>query len=70
MHRSSVVDETNCVFGDDSCQLPGGLANEIEARDASRLDEGTDIAAEAIAQRFGRSAVDGKVQALIVAIEC
>jgi SAM-dependent methyltransferase len=45
------------------------LRNEIEARDASRLGEATDIAAEAIAQRFGRGTVDGKIQAHIVAIE-
>jgi hypothetical protein len=44
------------------------LRNEIEARDASRLGEATDIAAEAIAQRFGRGAVDGKIQAHIVTI--
>ena len=45
------------------------LRTEIEARDASRLGEATDIAAEAIAQRFGREAVDGKIQAHIVTIE-
>jgi SAM-dependent methyltransferase len=45
------------------------LRNEIEARDASRLGEATDIAAEAIAQRFGRGAVDGKIQAHIVTVE-
>ena len=45
------------------------LRNEIEARDASRLGEATDIAAEAIAQRFGRGAVDGKIQAHIIIIE-
>ena len=45
------------------------LRNEIEARDAARLGEATDIAAEAIAQRFGRGAVDGKIQAHIVTIE-
>lgn len=45
------------------------LRNEIEARDASRLGEVTDIAAEAIAQRFGQGAVDGKVQAHVVTIE-
>lgn len=45
------------------------LRNEIEARDASRLGEATDIAAEAIAQRFGRGAVDGKIQAHIISIE-
>lgn len=45
------------------------LRNEIEARDASRLEEATDIAAEAIAKRFGQGAVDGKIQAHIVTIE-
>ena len=45
------------------------LRNEIEARDASRLGEATDVAAEAIARRFGRGAVDGKIQAHIVTIE-
>ena len=45
------------------------LRNEIEARDASRLSEATDLATEAIARRFGMAAVDGKIQALIVTIE-
>lgn len=45
------------------------LRNEIEARDASRLGEATDVAAVAIAQRFGRGVVDGKIQAHIVTIE-
>ena len=45
------------------------LRNEIEARDASRLGEATDVAAEAVARRFGRGAVDGKIQAHIVIIE-
>jgi SAM-dependent methyltransferase len=45
------------------------LRNEIEARDASRLGEATDMAAEAIAQKFGRDAVDGKIQAHIVTVE-
>jgi SAM-dependent methyltransferase len=45
------------------------LRNEIETRDASRLGEATDIAAEAIAKRFGRGAVDGKIQAHLVTIE-
>ena len=45
------------------------LRNEIEARDASRLDEATDVAAEAIAQRFGHATVDGKIQAFIISIE-
>ena len=45
------------------------LRNEIEARGSSRLGEATDIAAEAIARRFGRGAVDGKIQAHVVTIE-
>jgi SAM-dependent methyltransferase len=45
------------------------LRNEIEIRDAARLGEATDVAAEAIAKRFGRGAVDGKIQAHIVTIE-
>ena len=45
------------------------LRNEIEARDASRLGEATDIASDEIAKRFGRGAVDGKIQAHVVAVE-
>ena len=45
------------------------LRNEIEARNASLLGEATDIAAEAVAQRFGRGAVDAKIQAHIVTID-
>ena len=45
------------------------LRNEIEARDPARLGEATDAAAEAIAERFGRDGVDGKIQAHIVTIE-
>ena len=45
------------------------LRNEIESRDAARLGEATDIAAEAIGKRFGRGPVDGKIQAHIVTIE-
>jgi ubiquinone/menaquinone biosynthesis C-methylase UbiE len=45
------------------------LRNEIEAREASRLGEATDIAANAIAERFGLQAVDGKIQAHVVSIE-
>lgn len=44
------------------------LRNEIEARAASRLGETTDAVAEAIAGRFGRGDVDGKIQAHVVAI--
>ncbi len=42
------------------------LRNEI---DAARLDEATEAAAETIARRFGRGAVDGKIQAHIVTAE-
>ena len=45
------------------------LRNEIEARDASRLGEATDLAADAIAQRFGPGIVDGKIQGHVIAIE-
>ena len=45
------------------------LRNEIEARDASRLGEAPEIAAEAIGKQFGRGAVDGKIQAHIVTVE-
>jgi SAM-dependent methyltransferase len=45
------------------------LRSEIEARDAARLGEATDVAAEAIAQRFGRGSVDGKIQAYVVTVE-
>jgi SAM-dependent methyltransferase len=45
------------------------LRSEIEARDAARLGEATEIAAQAIAERFGRNAVDGKIQAHVVTIE-
>jgi len=45
------------------------LRNEIEARDAARLGEATDSVAEALAQRFGREAVEGKLQAHIISIE-
>jgi SAM-dependent methyltransferase len=44
------------------------LRNEIEARDNARLGDATDTAAEAIAARFGRGAVDGKIQAHVVAV--
>ena len=45
------------------------MRNEIEARDASRLGEATEVAADAIAQRFGRGPVDGKIQAHVVTVE-
>lgn len=42
------------------------LRNEIEARDTSRLAEATDVAARAIAERFGAGAVEGKIQAHVI----
>jgi SAM-dependent methyltransferase len=45
------------------------LRNEIEARDASRLETATDVAARAIARRFGDGAVEGRIRAHVVSIE-
>lgn len=45
------------------------LRNEIEARDPCRLEEATDIATAAIAQRFGSGPVDGKIQAHVIMVE-
>jgi hypothetical protein len=45
------------------------LRNELETRDATRLAEATDIAAEAIAERFGHGAVDAKIQAHVIVVE-
>jgi SAM-dependent methyltransferase len=45
------------------------LRSEIEARDATRLGEATDVAEQAIARKFGFGAVDAKIQAHIVAVE-
>lgn len=42
------------------------LRNEIEARDATRLEEVTERAAEAIARRFGDGAVEGRIRALAI----
>ncbi|HYC48197.1 MAG TPA: class I SAM-dependent methyltransferase [Burkholderiales bacterium] len=44
------------------------LRNEIEARDAALLDSATRVAAEAIARRFGDGAVDGRIQAHVIAV--
>jgi ubiquinone/menaquinone biosynthesis C-methylase UbiE len=42
------------------------LRNEIEARDAGRLEEATDVAAEAVKARFGSGPIEGKIQAHII----
>jgi SAM-dependent methyltransferase len=45
------------------------LRNEIEVRDASRLEEATAAAEEAIARRFGRAGIDARMQAFVVSVE-
>lgn len=45
------------------------LRNEIETRDAARLAEATDAAADALAKRFGQGAVDGRIQAHVVMVD-
>jgi len=42
------------------------LRNEIEARDATRLEEATNCAAEAMAQKYGHGAVDGRIRAYVI----
>jgi ubiquinone/menaquinone biosynthesis C-methylase UbiE len=42
------------------------LRNEIEARDASRLEEATNRATDALAQRFGKDAIEGRIRAFVV----
>lgn len=45
------------------------VRGEIEARDPSLLATATDAAEAALAKRFGRGPVDGKIQAHVVTIE-
>ncbi len=42
------------------------LRNEIEARDASRLEEATNLSADALARRFGSGAVEGRIRAFVI----
>ena len=42
------------------------LKNEIEARDASRLEDATKAAADALARRFGNGPVDGRIRAHVI----
>jgi SAM-dependent methyltransferase len=44
------------------------LRNEIVAQGASRLAHATDVAADAVAQRFGAGPVDAQIQAHLVSI--
>jgi len=45
------------------------LRSEIEARSGRSLAEATSMSASAVARRFGTGAVDGKIQAHIVAVQ-
>ena len=42
--------------------------NEIEARDATKLDAATDAAEAEIAKRFGNGPVDGRIQAHVIEV--
>ena len=42
------------------------LRSEIEARGASRLEEATQVAAEALARRFGNGPIEGRISAHVV----
>jgi ubiquinone/menaquinone biosynthesis C-methylase UbiE len=42
------------------------LRNEIEARDASRLEDATEAAADALARRFGNGPIDGRTRAHVI----
>jgi len=44
----------------------GPMRSEIEARDASRLEEATQRSAEALAQRFGSGAIEGRIRAHVI----
>lgn len=46
------------------------LRNEIEARDASLLEDATSRAAAAIARRFGNGPVDGRIRAYVMTAVC
>jgi ubiquinone/menaquinone biosynthesis C-methylase UbiE len=45
------------------------LRSEIETRGPGRLQEATDLAAQALAQRFGTAAVQGLIQAHVIVAE-
>jgi ubiquinone/menaquinone biosynthesis C-methylase UbiE len=42
------------------------LRNEIEARDASLLEDATKAAADALARRFGNGPIDGRIRAHVI----
>jgi SAM-dependent methyltransferase len=50
--------------------LGAPLRSEIEARDASRLDEAVNAAAEALARRFGAGPIEGRMSAYVFTAVC
>jgi ubiquinone/menaquinone biosynthesis C-methylase UbiE len=46
------------------------LRDEIEARDPAKLTLATDAAEAALAERFGSAAVDARIQAHVVSVDC
>jgi ubiquinone/menaquinone biosynthesis C-methylase UbiE len=46
------------------------LRNEIEARDSSRVEEATQAATAALAQRFGSGPVEGRIRAHVITAVC
>jgi ubiquinone/menaquinone biosynthesis C-methylase UbiE len=62
-HRSKASSPRDPAIG--YCQGTP-LRNEIEARDASRLQAATEHAAEALAKRFGQGEIDGRIRALVI----
>jgi SAM-dependent methyltransferase len=46
------------------------LRNEIEARDASGLEDATKKAAEALTHRFGSGAIEGRLRGFVIAAIC
>lgn len=45
------------------------LRNQIEARDASKLEQATDIAEAALIRRFGNGVIKGKIQAHVFSVQ-
>jgi ubiquinone/menaquinone biosynthesis C-methylase UbiE len=46
------------------------LRNEIEARDASRLEDATTQVAAALARRFGNGPIEGRIRAFVISAVC
>jgi ubiquinone/menaquinone biosynthesis C-methylase UbiE len=46
------------------------LRNEIETRDASRLEDATKEAAQALASRFGSGSIEGRIRAHVIDAVC